>query len=1066
MRPIALHIVPYGRPAALLLRERIAAVKNGDPLQPVSVVVPTNYVAVSTRRLLASGELGRITTRGAGLAGLTLLTVTRLAELLGGPRLAAQGRRPQSSPLIAAAVRQVLADEPGIFLPVREHPSTEEALVRAYRELSELRPDSLDALAATGVRGREVVRIRRAVRARLEAEWFEEADLMAAAERTMTAGSPSLDTLGVVLVYLPQDLSLPAAGLLRGVARKTPMEVIAGRTGPKRADADVDRALRRLGLVPPAATAIVPPAATAIVSVSDAEEEVRSAVQRVLAAAGRGIPLERAAVLYPSPEPYARIVAEQFDAAGIAWNGRAVRPPADRVLGRWLLDLLGLPDTRYARPAVMGLISGAPLVGENGRWVPGGAWERISREAGVVRERGEWKAKLARLAGDLRHRADAEEAGDEPREWLVNRLRRNAAQADGLRGFVSELFDRLAAAGNLSGWSEFVGWCQGMIRRYLGDERERDRWPEIERAAAERVDEALDRLAGLDHVERGVDLRVFRRTLQHELDDDLGRIGEFGEGALVGTPGTALGVDLDLVVVLGLAEGVFPTRPREDSLLPDLERQAMRDELRPRAESVGVEHRHLLTSLAASGGERVLTYPRGDLRRSTERAPSRWLLDAAGALRGEGGAGTERSLPARAEWLETVPSFARRVRTVPFPATRQEYGLRALAGAEGKARGRLRTHPLVNADDALRRGVDLALSRGRAGFTRFDGNLAHLAEHLPSPTDPRRVVSPSQLETWLTCPHAYLMQYVLRVEPVENPEQVLEIDAVEKGGLIHDVLERWLGEQLAAALPRPFEPWSADARARLRELAETACDDAERRGVTGHALLWNRDRRRIVLDLERFVDHDDDRRASSGLTPCGAEHPFGMPTGTSGPIRIDLGDGRIVEVRGRIDRIDTAIDGGVTVVDYKTGSTYNYRELGDAQPLGDGSRLQLAIYGLAAQAAHPHASRVRSEYWFVSTRGEFKRIGYELTDEIEAHLRQALRVAIDGITAGHFPMRPPEPGWRRFTECRFCDPDDLGTADRYRDWERIRQAGQLRGYVSYMEPDLLGPDGKAEGVQA
>jgi hypothetical protein len=95
---------------------------------------------VSTRRLLASGELGSITNRGVGIAGLNLLTVYRLAELLGAPRLAAGGRRPVSTAVIAAAVRRVLAADPGIFAPVREHPSTEEALVNSYRELSELRP--------------------------------------------------------------------------------------------------------------------------------------------------------------------------------------------------------------------------------------------------------------------------------------------------------------------------------------------------------------------------------------------------------------------------------------------------------------------------------------------------------------------------------------------------------------------------------------------------------------------------------------------------------------------------------------------------------------------------------------------------------------------------------------------------------------------------------------------------------------------------------------------------------------------------------------------------------------
>lgn len=1032
MAHLSLHPTPYGRPATQLLRERISAAKADDPLRPVTVVVPTNYVGVSTRRLLASGELGPVTDHGAGVAGLTILTIYRLAELLGAPRLAATQRRPVSTPVVAAAIRRTLADQPGIFHPVQDHPATEEALVRSYRELSELRPATLDAVAAESPRAGEVVRIRREARARLEPDWFEEADLMAAAEAAIRAGSSVLDDLGTVLVHLPQDLSLPAADLLRALAERTPVEVIAGRTGAADADADVDRTLRRLGLQPPASPAVDPSrpdvSPTEVVSVSDAEEEARSAVQRIIAAARDGVPLERLAVLYPSAEPYARLVAEQLDAADVPYNGRAVRPLSDRLLGRWLLDLLALPDRGYARPSVMGLLGGAPVLDANGRWIPAGAWERLTRDAGIVHGRDEWRDKLTRLAADLRHRADVEERdADEPREWLIDRNRREADQADRLRGFVGELFARLDTAHTLTRWSELVEWARTTCERYLGDDRQRARWPEDEQAAADRVEEALDRLTSLDHVEGGTDLTVFRRTLELELDDDLGRVGEFGQGVLVGLASAGLGLDLDVVIVLGLAEGVFPTRPREDSLLPDSERRAAGDELRLRTDHGGVEHRHLLAALAAASDQRVLTFPRGDLRRTLERVPSRWL-------------------PREPD--HEVASFAHRVRTLAFPATSQEYRLRALAGERPTTR-----HPLVAADPALRRGVELVRTRGQHGFTRFDGNIGELTAHLSGPADPERVVSTTQLETWLSCPHAYFMRYVLRVEPAENPEELLEIDALEKGSLIHDVLERWLAEQLDGSLPRPGQPWPPVARERMRQLAEAACDDAEQRGVTGHPLLWRRDRRRILDDLDRFLDKDHDRRRQHTATPLSAEQPFGLAGSSTEPVTVDLGDGRQVRLRGRIDRVDRTDAGGHVVTDYKTGGHKGYDDLGPEKPLGDGTKLQLPIYGLAVDA-EPDTT-VHTEYWFVSTRGEWKRIGYPLDQHAVDTLKSALRVAADGIAAGQFPLRPPPPDGRPFTECVFCDPDDLGTTDRYREWERIRRAEELHDYVSYIAPEAL-----------
>ena len=119
------------------------------------------------------------------------------------------------------------------------------------------------------------------------------------------------------------------------------------------------------------------------------------------------------------------------------------------------------------------------------------------------------------------------------------------------------------------------------MRSLFGDERRRSAWPTVEQKAAERVDRALDRLACLDAVEESVDLDVFTRTLELELETDLGRVGRMGEGVLVGSVSMGVGLDLDLVVVLGLAEGLFPSPTRDDSLLPDHERGVHRRRTAP-----------------------------------------------------------------------------------------------------------------------------------------------------------------------------------------------------------------------------------------------------------------------------------------------------------------------------------------------------------------------------------------------------------------------------------------------------------------------------------------------------
>src|SRR4051812_14808928 len=90
------------------------------------------------------------------------------------------------------------------------------------------------------------------------------------------------------------------------------------------------------------------------------------------------------AILYSRAQPYARLFAEHLDAAGIRWNGAAVRPTIERTLPRLLLDLLALPDHGWRRDEVCAVLSAAPVRDKEGNRVPASRWERISRVAGVV----------------------------------------------------------------------------------------------------------------------------------------------------------------------------------------------------------------------------------------------------------------------------------------------------------------------------------------------------------------------------------------------------------------------------------------------------------------------------------------------------------------------------------------------------------------------------------------------------------------------------------------------------------------------------------------------------------
>ena len=428
----------------------------------------------------------------------------------------------------------------------------------------------------------------------------------------------------------------------------------------------------------------------------------------------------------------------------------------------------------------------------SGRLIPVVSWERLSRDAGVVAGRTDWDTRLITLAAKRDGDAELEEGDPDALPWQVERLRNEAAQARELREFVLTLIDDLArAAERTEPWSERAAWARRRLLELIGGERRRAAWPVPEQKAAEQVERALDRVSTLDAVEESVDLAVFTRTLELELESDLGRVGRMGEGVLVGPIGMGVGLDLDLVVVLGLAEGLFPSRTHDDTLLPDDERELTGGELPLRSEQVERQHRHLLAALAGAA-HHVLCVPRGDLRRNVERVPSRWILQIASVLAGERW-WSDELLTGERDWLTHVASFDAGIRHLRSPATEQEYRLRALM-AEGSSR--LSIEVLAKAGDPLlTAGAEVVASRRSDRFTRFDGNLAGL--HPPSPAE--RVASATRLEGWTACPFAYLLRSILGVQEVENPEDELQITPLEKGSLVHEVLEHFIKE----ALDRP-----------------------------------------------------------------------------------------------------------------------------------------------------------------------------------------------------------------------------------------------------------------------
>ena len=124
------------------------------------------------------------------------------------------------------------------------------------------------------------------------------------------------------------------------------------------------------------------------------------------------------------------------------------------------------------------------------------------------------------------------------------------------------------------------------------------------------------------------------------------------------------------------------------------------------------------------------------------------------------------------------------------------------------------------------------------------------------------------------------------------------------------------------------------------------------------------------------------------------------------PLAIDLGDGRVLRVQGKIDRIDERADGTLMLRDYKTGRAPR----DDNQVFKGGRQLQIPFYVLAAARIFPEA---KVEHAFLDYVDGGRPIAFDPVRTSGEPFLELLRTLTDAIAGGRFVQEP--------SACRFCD---------------------------------------------
>lgn len=890
------------------LAARISEAKGADPLATVTVIVPSHASGLDVTRYL-----GRTLNSGVGSVGVRAYTLKDLASELVAADSSFGGRSPLLPSVRQAAISRALSENPGDFKQVADQPATARAITRTAPLLDSIAPEYDGAMPDLV---REVLRIHRTAMSALGERWFTDHQMFGHAGRLL--GKPAnARKLGTLIGFMLGAQTQPAVAAFRRQLEGAGLQHI-------RASGTFAQPIR-------------------ILTASDADDEVRTVVRLVIEQLRLGVPGHRIGVFHSTAHPYRALLSQRLTQSGITFVGPAARRLADAPLARGLLQLLTLDPAEPDVRTILNVLAEGTLV-----------WRAHELPSSAVCERLHTKPP-----------SEEDDAGSLPDEHLAEKLEQLAL----FKAFVETLSTGVGRIFDAASWRAAGEALQAFIAEFMGPRMEIEQPAKAAtRAALLDIIRTLGSLDGIGPTPRPA---LVRSTLEDSITAKGGWTGKSGTGVVIGGYADAVARDLDVMLLIGAAEGLAPARIRENPLLPDSVSTVIGGDLLTVDQRAEAAKEQFHAALAA-GTSRVVLSPRGDLRGSGDKLPSRWLP------------ATGKDLQSFAHGIEHGSPTGHSVGSA-VAATDQEWRLRHLLSADGGTAA-------LQHDDVLQRAVAATRDRRTGVFSRYTGNLGAFAGQI---IEESRALSPTRLENWVSSPFSFFLQHVLKVNIFEDVELEVQINPAQRGNLVHKVLEDYVREITEQQQERSLD--------RLMELAEEAFIDFANPAWLPH--VWEQNQARLRQDFRRLFE-EDGAAELTGWNYKAAEAPFGMDDVTP-PVELELEDGTILQFRGKVDRIDEHSDGRIRVIDYKTGKSKDYEGLKDSAPTAGGTRFQLPVYGLFARSLSERTTAdVTASYWFTSRTGNFREIGYAVTEEVVDQLRKDAGLVISAIRHGIFPSKP------------------------------------------------------------
>ena len=1048
--------------AELRLAEARAFIQRLAPSTPLLIVGASRGAADDLARTVAS--------KYPATLGLHRLSFTQLAARLATPVLAARGAAPVShlgSEAVAARATFGAQRDDALdyFGPVARMPGFPRALARTLQELrlARVSGDRLDALP---LGGKDLsVLLERFDDQFAAAAATDRATLFAAA--TEGAARHQFAGLPLVLLDVPME-SATEFDFLRAVVHESPSVLI---TIPFGDVASLERsaalgvepeileqqgtsdlaALRRnlfAGRRPPERALA---GDVRLFSAPGEGRECTEIVRGILEEAKRGVPFDEMAVLLRAPQNYLGLLEHACRRAAIpVWFDRGVKRP--HPAGRAFLAILGcaierLSARRFAEYLSLGQVPQLDTVDpvaefvapaddafgqigelsteqaadssgseEDGTGSPPDAddvaivagtlrapwkWETLIVESAVIGgDAARWHRRLDGLAREYRLRI-AEEAREDPDSPVAQRLTRDLRNLAHLRAFALPVIDRLASWPSTATWGEWLDLFEEIAPRVLrytaGVLRVFAELRPMSEIGPVALDEARDVLTD--------------RLLTLQPEPPRSRYG----AVFVGSPHQARGRSFRVVFVPGLAERVFPQKPREDPMLLDTEMRKPLDAGLPVQRDRDQTERLLLRLAIGAPTERLwLSYSRLELAESRPRVPSFYALDVMRAITGRI---PDHEALQEAAALEGNSSLAWPAPRDPSRAVDDlEHDLAVLADlltVEPRASVRGHANYMLQLNDALRRSVTARWARARSTWSQHDG-LVRLTSATRLALGEQRLnarpFSLSALQKFSTCPYQFVLSAIYRLEPNEEPEPLQRLDPLTRGAIFHEIQARFF-RALQGSGDLPVT--DANMRRALAVLDATiAAVATEQHEQLAPAIerVWTDEIADISRDLRVWVKH---LPAAADWTPELFEFSFGLsddgrdPRSVPDPVVLD---GRFI-LRGSVDLVERqAVTGLLRVTDHKTGKNRTT----DRTIIGGGAILQPVLYSLAVEQAL--GSRVAvGRLFYCTAPGGFTERPIPINETNRRSGLEALEIIDRAVELGFLPPAPSSGA------CAWCD---------------------------------------------